>query len=181
MYETIKTPGKKECDGEASSLLWYALRVRSNCERKAATLLHSRGLEEFFPIYRQRSYWSDRIKWVERPLFPGYVFCRFHMRDLCQVIQTPGVVEAVNFGAHPIPVDEREMASLRSLASSPVPLFPHAFLHLGQRVIVNQGPLSGLEGILERFEKECRIVISVSLLQRSVYAEIDAEWVSEIQ
>jgi len=44
-------------------------------------------------------------------------------------------------------------------------------------VKILRGPLTGLEGILEKFEKECRIVVSVTLLQRSVSAEIDAEWV----
>ncbi len=165
---------------EPKTLNWYALRVKSNFERKSANLLSSKGLEEFFPSYRQRSYWSDRTKWVERALFPGYVFCRFHIDSLLHVVQTPGVVEAVNFGGNPIAVDDEEMTALRALTSASVPLFPRAFLHLGKRVIVNRGPLAGLEGILERFEKECRIVVSISLLQRSVSAEIDAEWVSEI-
>jgi transcription antitermination factor NusG len=165
---------------QAETPRWYALRVRSNFERKAADSLHRRDLEQFLPSYRQRSYWSDRMKWVERPLFPGYVFCRFSMRDWLSVMQTPGVVQAVNFGGVPAPVDDGEIEALARLVSSSVPLFPRAFLNVGQRVEIKRGPLTGLEGILERFEKECRIVVSVSLLQRSVSAEIDAEWVSAV-
>jgi transcription antitermination factor NusG len=164
----------------ASPLPWYALRVRSNFERKAADFLRARDLEEFLPSYRRRSYWSDRVKWVERPLFPGYVFCRFAMQNWLQVMQTPGVVEAVSFGGKPIPVDQMEMEAVQTLVNSSAELFPRAFLRVGQRVVVNRGPLAGVEGILERFEKQCRIVVSVSLLQRSVAAEIDAEWVTVI-
>jgi transcription antitermination factor NusG len=163
---------------EVNRVPWHALRVRSNFERKAADFLHAVGLEEFLPSYRCRSYWSDRVKWVERPLFPGYVFCRFNFGNSLKVMQTPGVVEVVNFGGKPAPVDEAEIEALRVLVHSSAPLFPRAFLRLGQRVVIKHGPLAGVEGILEKFEKGCRIVVSVSLLQRSVAAEVDAEWVS---
>lgn len=163
---------------EAEPLKWYALRVRSNFERKAAQSLEHRGLEPFLPSYKLRSYWSDRVRWVERPLFPGYVFCRFSMSNWLPVMQSPGVVDAVSFGGVPVPVENSEIEALLALVRSPVPLFPRAFLTVGQRVVIKRGPLAGLEGILERFEKECRIVVSVSLLQRSVSAVVDAEWVS---
>jgi transcription antitermination factor NusG len=157
-------------------LPWFALRVRSNFEQKSAALLRQRGYEEFSPTYRRRSYWSDRIKWVDRPLFPGYVFCRFSQRNWLPVLQTPGIVQAVSFGGKPAPVDHAEIESLRILVRSPLPLFPRAFLHVGQKVRIRRGPLAGLEGVIEEFGKNCRIVVSVTLLQRSVSAEVDAEW-----
>jgi transcription antitermination factor NusG len=87
----------------------------------------------------------------------------------------------VEIGGKPCPVEEKEIEALRTLVGSSVPLFPHAFLHVGQKVLIERGPLAGLEGILEQFGKECRIVVSVTLLQRSVFAEIDAEWIAGIQ
>jgi transcription antitermination factor NusG len=165
---------------DSPPLNWYALRVRSNFERKAADSLQQRGLEHFLPSYKQRSYWSDRVKVIERPLFPGYVFCRFGMKDWILAMQTPGVLQTVSFAGKPAPVIDAEIEALYTLVRSPVPLFPRAFLNVGQRVRIKQGPLTGLEGILERFEKECRIVVSVTLLQRSVSAAIDAEWVVSV-
>jgi len=159
---------------------WYALRVRSNFEQKSGELLRQRGFEEFSPTYRRRSYWSARVKWVDRPLFPGYVFCRFDAQNWLPVLQTPGVVQAISFGGKPVPVDDGEIASLRILVCSSVPLFPRAFLHVGQKVRIKRGPLAGLEGIVEEFGKNCRIVVSVTLLQRSVSAEVDAEWLTGI-
>jgi transcription antitermination factor NusG len=162
-------------------LPWYALRVRSNFEVKAAEVLRHKGFQEFLPSYRCRSAWSDRVKWVNRPLFPGYVFCRFSVEDSLSVIRTPGVVAPVAFGGNLVPVETAEIEALRLLVNSAVPLFPHAFLRVGQRVRIDRGPLTGLEGVLERFKEECRIVVSVTLLQRSVAAEIDAEWVSAVR
>lgn len=157
---------------------WYALRVRSNFEKKTANFLNQRGFEEFMPTYEARRYWSDRVKLVERPLIPGYVFCRFDAARRLPIMQAPGVVQIVSFGSEPIPVDEAEIESLRALVRSAVPLFPRIFLHVGERVVIQRGPLNGVEGILEKFQKGYRIVVSISLLQRSVSAEIDADWVS---
>jgi len=164
----------------ANGLSWYALRVRSNFEQKTSTLLQQRGFEQFSPTYRCRSYWSDRVKWVDRPLFPGYVFCRFDPHNRLPVLQTPGVVQTVSFAGKPVPVDDRELESLRILVRSPLPLFPRAFLRVGQKVVIKRGPLTGLEGIVEEFGKNCRIVVSITLLQRSVSAEVDAEWLTGI-
>src|ERR1700722_18773633 len=55
---------------------WFALRVRSNHERVAATHLRGKGYEEFAPSYKTERQWSDRRKTTEQFLFPGYVFCR---------------------------------------------------------------------------------------------------------
>jgi len=159
---------------------WFALRVRSNFERKSADLLRQKGLEEFLPTYQRRSQWSDRKKLIERPLFPGYLFCRFDPQNWLPVLQTPGVVHAVGFGGKPEPIEESEIESLRTMVRSSVPLFPNAFLRVGQKVQIRNGPLAGVEGVVERFEKNCRITVSISLLQRSVSAEIEAEWVAGI-
>ncbi len=157
---------------------WYALHIRSNFEKKAALSLRQRGFEEFSPTYQSRSYWSDRVKLVQRPLLPGYIFCRFQIAQKVPVMQSPGIVDIVRFGGEPAPVEESEIESLRALVASGQPLFPRAFLHVGDRVVIRRGPLAGVEGILEKFQKGYRIVVSIGILQRSVTAEIDAEWVS---
>lgn len=160
---------------------WYALRVRSNFERKAADALALRGLESFLPSYKVRRNWSDRVKWVDQPLFPGYIFARFqHPRDWLLVMQSPGIVQIVGQGTEPAIVDKAEIEALRTLVNSSVPLFPRAFLKVGQKVRIEHGPLAATEGIVEKFQKGYRLVVSITLLQRSVAAEIDADWVKGI-
>ena len=129
-------------------------------------------------MYQCRSHWSDRLKLIERPLFPGYVFCRFNSSRRLHVMQAPGVVQIVRFGKDPAPVEDREIDSLRTLVRSGAPLLPHAFFHIGDRVVIERGPLAGVHGILTKFQKGYRIVVSISLLQRSVSAQLDLECVS---
>jgi transcription antitermination factor NusG len=91
------------------------------------------------------------------------------------------VVQVVGFGGKLAPVDDLELASLRTLISSSVPLFQRAFLQVGRKVLIKRGPLAGVDGILEEVRKGFRIVVSISLLQRSVTAEIDSNWVTAVQ
>ena len=65
---------------------WYALRVRPRFEKMVASALLSKGYEGFLPLYRHRSRWSDRIKEVLLPLFPGYMFCRFDEKKCPEVL-----------------------------------------------------------------------------------------------
>src|SRR5450759_4935853 len=69
-------------------LPWYALRIQSRLASLASTTLRGKGYEEFSPLYRSRRRWSDRIKEIQLPLFPGYLFCRFDVGDRLMPILT---------------------------------------------------------------------------------------------
>ena len=157
---------------------WYVVVVRSNFERAASLSLQEKGYETFLPACRVQRKWSDRTKQIEIPLFPGYLFCRFDPQQRLPILQVPKVVSIVGFpNQGPIPVDETEIDALRSLVRSGLPVGPWPFLTQGNFVTVERGPLAGVEGIVVEVKSQCRLVVSVSLLQRSVSAEIDRDWV----
>jgi len=158
------------------SLLWYALRVRPRYEKATASLLAQKGYEGFLPLYSHRSRWSDRIKEVQLPLFPGYMFCRFDVSRRLPILITPGVIEVVSLARTPYPVDEKEITALQSLIISNLQVEPRSYLNIGTRVRIELGPLSGVEGILTGRKGSHRLVVSVSLLQRSVAVEINESW-----
>jgi transcription antitermination factor NusG len=158
-------------------LAWYALRVRSNFEWAVNAVLTGKEYEAFLPTYRTRRRWSDRTKEVDAPLFRGYTFCRFDATRRLPILTTPGVVSIIGSSAGPIEVDEREIASVRAMVASGVLVGPWPFLREGQYVAVERGPLTGVEGIIISFKGQYRLVVSVSLLQRSVAVEIDRDWV----
>lgn len=156
---------------------WFAVRVRSNHERIAAAHLRERGYEEFSPSWKTERRWSDRTKEMDQFLFPGYVFCRLNPSDRLPVLTTPGVVELVGFGKIPAPVPDDEIENVRRMVQSGLFVMPWPFLELGHRVLIERGPLAGVEGILDEVKGKCRLVVSVQLLQRSVSAEVDRDWI----
>jgi len=156
---------------------WYALRVKSTQERPVLESLSGKGFEVFLPLCKERRRWSDRFQEVEIPLFPGYVFCRFDVTRRLPVLQTPGLVSIVGFGKTPVPVDEREMQSLILAVRSGVHLQLWPYLKIGQRVLIEEGPLRSMEGILAATKGEDQLILSVSLLQRSVAVAVDRQWI----
>jgi len=168
--------GSRELSSEMQRR-WFAVQVKSHCEKLVATVLQHKGFEQFFPSYQSRRRWSDRLKTVEMALFPGYVFCRLDLQHRLAVLVTPGVVQLVGIGRFPVAIDDAEIAAIQSAVQSGLGTEPWPFLNVGQRVQVEDGPLTGLEGILVEVRKRHRIVLSVTLLRRSVAVEVERQWV----
>jgi transcription antitermination factor NusG len=159
---------------------WYALRVRARWEKVVAGALHGKEYDEFLPLYRKRSSWSDRIKEIDLPLFPGYVFCRSDLCGRAPFITTPGVIGILSFGGHPAIISQEEIEAVKAVIRSGVDAGPWPYIREGQRVRILRGALAGVEGILVRAKSDWRVVLSVETLCRSIAVEVDREWVTPI-
>src|SRR5260221_3009079 len=99
-------------------LHWFALRVKSRCEKMISSALESKGCEEFLPLYHCRRRRCDRFKSVELPLFPGYVFCRLDPRFQLPLLVTPGVLHFVGIGKAPASIEDEEIAAIQHVVRS---------------------------------------------------------------
>jgi len=167
--------------GATSKASWYALQVRSRKESYVASQIQGQGYECLLPTYKSVRKWSDRMKEIEQPLFPGYLFCRFDFQNRRPVITTPGVLQIVGYGRTAVSVSDEEIQALQLAVASEMPKQPWPYLEVGQRVRVNYGTLSGLEGILVYVKGNHRVVLSVTLLQRSVAMEVETSWLSVVK
>jgi transcription antitermination factor NusG len=157
---------------------WYAIHVRSKFERVVSTVLRDKGFEEFLPLYCAKRRWSDRVKQLDLPLFPGYVFCRIDIgARLLPIVTTPGVLGIVSAGRYPIAVSDPEIEAVQAVVRSGLPAMPWPGLSAGSPVLIEHGPLAGLEGVVLEVNKKYRLIVSVPLLQRAVAVEIEREWV----
>jgi transcription antitermination factor NusG len=166
---------------ENESQRWFALQVRTRWESSTAVLLSGKDYETLLPTYKARKRWSGRLREINAPLFTGYVFCRFDAQKRLPILVTPGVIAVVGRGRVPLPVDEHEIQAIQAMVASGIPNQPWPFLATGDRVRIESGPLSGLEGILVEFKGNHRLVLSVTLLQRSVAVEIDSAFVTSLR
>jgi transcription antitermination factor NusG len=152
---------------------WFALMVKPRFEKSTSTLLRQKGYEEFLPLTAEARSWSDRVKTVQLPLFPRYVFCCFNSHQQGPILNTPGVQRIVGFGMGPTPIPDHEINSLRKLMESGSSPAVCDYIADGEWVLVREGPLAGMEGLLVKAKGSCRVVVSIHLLQRSVYVEVD--------
>ena len=161
---------------------WFAIRTSPRWELRACSELSLRGIETWVPLCHVRHKWSDRTKIIDQPIFPGYLFSRFHLRDRVRVLAAPGVKQILGIGATPAPISQSEIDNLKTLVNAKPLLIPWPYLCAGQRVRIDRGPLAGVEGFVLRAEQEAlRIVVSVDLLQRSVAAEIDRNCIGSVE
>jgi transcription antitermination factor NusG len=168
---------KTEQSCEVGRTQWFALRVKPRFEKAVATIARNKGYEEFVPLYRSRRRWSDRFQSVELPLFPGYVFCQLNPEYRLPLLTIPGALHFIGIGRIPIPIDDVEIGTLQGAMRSGLYAEPWPYLDIGQQVRLEEGPLAGMEGFLMEVRKKHRLIVSVTLLQRSVAVEIDRDWV----
>ena len=159
---------------------WFALVVRSRRERCAATSLASKGYDCLLPVRKERHRWSDRWKELDLPLFPGYLFCRFEAYERAAVLSIPGVLSVVGIGRTPIPVDSNEIAAVQLVGQAGFSARPWSYVEIGEAVRLDRGPLQGLTGIVVQCKSESKLILSVTLLKRSIAVEIDRDWVSKL-
>ena len=158
---------------ETVTARWFAVQVRTRWESSTALLLSGKGYESFLPTYKTKKRWSGNVKEVNAPLFPGYVFCHFEAQKRLPILVTPGVIAVVGRGRTPVPVEDSEIASLQTAIRSRLLAEPWPYLEIGERIRIEDEAFHGLEGVLVNFKGSHRIVVSVSLLRRSVALEID--------
>jgi transcription antitermination factor NusG len=160
---------------------WCAVQVWAGREHRSATHLRLRGYESFCPVYYEQRRWSDRIKTVERALFSGYVFCRLDRviaEKAEKIVTAPGVIRIVRDSHGPMPIPADEIESIQRITQTSLPREPWPYPRAGQHVRIERGPLRGAEGVVLMVKSQRRLIVSISLLQRSVAVDIEPEWVT---
>jgi len=145
-------------------------------EATVAMHLRNSGFETVLPVCPTRKEWSDRTKLVDVPLFPGYVFCEFDRDRQMQVEYVPGVNGVVSFGSRLAEVDREEITAIQTVLATGLTLAPWPRLEPGRKVEIHRGPLRGLMGVVVGDDGNQRLILSVTLLNRSISVEMDRGW-----
>lgn len=124
---------------------WYVVYTKPRWEKKVHALLVSRGIESYCPLNRTRKKWSDRIKWVDEPLFKSYVFVRIPDSDQLDVRMVNGVVNFVYWLSKPAIVRDEEIAIIRKflneyadVSAETLTIRPDARVRVQQGVLMNK-------------------------------------------
>lgn len=157
---------------------WFALRTKHQHERVVLSSLRGKGYEGYLPVYQSRRVRAGKPQSMELPLFPGYVFCRFDRNQRLPILTTPGVFSIVGVGSLPCEISQEEMDAVRRVADSGLQCQPHEpFMKVGQAIRITDGPLRDVRGILLAFRDTARVVVSISMLQRSIAVDVPPQWV----
>jgi len=141
---------------------WYLVKTKALNETRVHTRLTGAGYDVLFPKIRRKSK-RHRGVFEMRPLFPTYLFVRFHGDELKTIKYTHGVARVICFGPEPHEVGEEIIAAVRErmneegivqLETRKVTCSP------GQRVKIGEGLFAGLDAIfLEELPDRERVVL----------------------
>jgi len=158
----------------ASRLHWFAIQTRSRHEKRVTADLQEKTIQTYLPLCRVEHQWSDRRQIVDVPLFPGYVFVKIaaDVPARTPVLQTNGVIGFLGVRGIGVPIPEEEIAAIQTVLREEIPVAPHPFVRIGERVRICGGSLDGLEGLLTGMEGQRNLVVSIDLIERSVAIRI---------
>ncbi len=153
---------------------WYAIWTRSRHEQLVSAELAARDIEVFLPTVARVSRWTDRVKRIAWPLFPGYCFARFDPLRLGTILGCTGVVAVLSNNRTPIPVPETEIDALQRLVASGLTYDPSPVLSPGMKVRVIHGPLTGIVGRLVRKGAREDLLLAVDILNSGARVHVGA-------
>jgi transcription antitermination factor NusG len=152
---------------------WYAIYTKSRFEKKIFHSLRSKGFHVFLPLVKEKRMWSDRIKTVEVPLLPSYVFVRTAREKFAQIYPYPGFVRFVSFQGKPCEIREEEIALLEQIVEHGFHVQQSPLCDLGDRVRITRGPLRGWEGCVEKKKGASRVVFRFDCIQQAISVEVE--------
>ena len=158
---------------------WFAVATKPRKEKIALENLQRQGFECFLPMaenpYQRRRKHHQKI--IE-PLFPRYLFLNAiaGRQNLAPVRSTPGVVSMVRCGTELAMVSDAIINSIKKRSSSATGVIKISPVSIkaGDKVLVFDGPLRGINGIVSERNSENRTLVLMESLGRPTTVEVDA-------
>lgn len=158
---------------------WYVVYTFPNCERKIYNELSRRDITAFLPTRKTIRQWHDRVKSIEVPLFPNYVFVQVPHREIWSVLAVNGIVRFVSCNGVPVRVLDKEMDWVKKLTNSSNNITNVNCCVVGERVRVKKGPLMGLEGKV--IEGVTKLFVEFKIMNQVVSVDIHASMLEKVQ
>ncbi len=158
---------------------WEIAHLRSRQEKSVARLLLESHMPFYLPQVRQTTKRSGRTLVSHLPLFPGYIFLR-RVEGLRETLWRTSAV------ANMIEVPDQnqltgELLQIQELQARGAVLTPSLELAPGDTVRIKEGAFSGYAGVVIEERGALRLIVSVSILKKSIAVEFPREILAKLK
>ncbi|MFA6126979.1 MAG: UpxY family transcription antiterminator [Bacteroidales bacterium] len=154
---------------------WFALYTMSRQEKVVHSDLTEDGFESYLPLLRTKRKWSDRLKWIDEPMFRGYVFVRVSNKEYYKILQHRAVLKYIAFGGKPSVIPDHHMEALmRALSENLDFEITSDRFKPGQVVLVTAGPMCGCSGEILKYSGKKRLLVRIGDIGYSMMVEMPA-------
>lgn len=167
---------------------WFVIHTYSGYENKVKTdiekIAENRGLRDLIldikvPTEEVVEIKDNKKKVSQKNVYPGYVIIKMIMTDESWYIirNARGVTGFVGPGSKPVPLSDEEVEKMG--VDKKIITVDYA---VGDRVKINEGPLSDFVGVVEEINLERKkIRVIVSMFGRETPVELEFDQVDTIQ
>ena len=158
---------------------WEIAHLRSRQEKAVARLLLDARKPFYLPQMEQKKKSSGRTFVSHLPLFPGYIFLR-RVDGLRETLwRTSAVANMLEVGDQA--QLSAELLQIRQLQCSGAILTPTLELVPGDAVRIEEGAFQGYTGIVVKERGLLRLIVSVSILKKSVSVEFPRDVLARLK
>jgi transcription antitermination factor NusG len=152
---------------DSRRLLWYVLYTAPRAEKQVEQRINKlqADVETYLPLHQSLRRWSDRVKTVEVPLFPSYLFVRTTDALVRTLTYVQGVSRIVFFEGRPAVMRASEIESIRRFLAKAAG--GDITYDIGDDVLIACGPLKDISGRIKRIGKN-RFLLHLEQLQITV-------------
>jgi len=146
---------------------WYVLYTHSRAEKKVTKRIEELAMDSFLPLHTISRQWSDRVKKVEVPLFPNYVFAYTKEDNIPKLMRVEGVACLLSFGGKWATIREQEIVTIRQIVNTGQQIqIEKGQIRKGQRIRICKGNLAGVEGVLVEESGKNRFLLAIDSLDQ---------------
>jgi transcription antitermination factor NusG len=163
---------------------WYIWYTKPRAEKKVNERLLSKNIEAFLPIRRELRQWSDRKKWVDSPLFGGYIFTRISPREWETVNYTEGILTYVRLEGKAATLRSDQVEEIKAMCglSESVEVIDAADIPaIGEEVNIKGGPFKGLKAQIVQHRGQQKIAVHIEQLGKIVMLQLPVRYVQRLQ
>lgn len=160
---------------------WRLIYTKPRQEKKLGAQLQEKEIAYYLPTIRSLRTWHDRKKFIDMPLFPSYVFVYLpSSQHYFNVMKNEGFLCYVKSGNEIVNVRENTIEEIKFLLAhgSDIEITAHSNFQPGKQVMIRNGPFTGMECRVVKYNNKEKILVSVSLIQRNILATIPVEYLS---
>ncbi len=153
---------------------WHIAYTYPRSEKKVFSRTQQMGVESFLPLHTEKRYWSDRIKFIEVPLFSSYIFIKTPEFYIPRLMEINGISRFISFNRKFATIDDAEIQLIKDLLkeTKDVKVLDKEEFRKGKRVRVVRGPFQGLEGTTVSEQGKNRLIITIEGMDQELSVNI---------
>ncbi|MEO3407298.1 UpxY family transcription antiterminator [Mucilaginibacter sp. CAU 1740] len=158
---------------------WIVIYTRPRWEKKIDQSLKDNCFKSYCPLLQITKKWSDRVKCVEMPLFPSYIFVLANIYDIPKIMQVAGVLHIVKHCANPVTISNQEIENIKSIIHTYADVEAVSLQNytIGEQIKINDGMFSNQKGTVKAYHGRL-VVMTIENLGFALTVKIKPEYLS---